>query len=412
MEELPPAEHKIPEIPKDVQKKLEKLKDKLDIFKKKVLAKYSKEVLGITLLPPEPEPPKNLPPGTPEPPKRNPDEIPVLVLLDDALKDKEHIVTFRNRLAESIDKIAVEISGSIATLTPAGHNFEAAITFTASAQSMINKGWMQIYPYKIEESKLPEINGKVKIDKIRFEEKETQPPNRYTPASLVSILEKKNLGTKATRSGIVETLFDRGYLEGQSIKATPLGIRLIESLEKYSSIIIDENLTRKLEEEMEQIQNSQEKGKDLEKKEKETIDSAKKIILDISKEFKVNEIKIGQELLKGLEILRAEQQKSNTLMPCPTCKKGNLRIMYSKKSRRYFVACSAYPECTQTFSLPPNSLIKKSDKICEADNFPKLLAIRKGKRPWEFCFNPDCPVEKAKREKWQATKNKNSEAGE
>src|SRR3989338_4052236 len=289
---------------------------------------------------------------------------------------------------------------------------EYTITFTASAQSMINKGWMQIYPYKIEESKLPEINGKVKIDKIRFEEKETQPPNRYTPASLVSILEKKNLGTKATRSGIVETLFDRGYLEGQSIKATPLGIRLIESLEKYSSIIIDENLTRKLEEEMEQIQNSQEKGKDLEKKEKETIDSAKKIILDISKEFKVNEIKIGQELLKGLEILRAEQQKSNTLMPCPTCKKGNLRIMYSKKSRRYFVACSAYPECTQTFSLPPNSLIKKSDKICEADNFPKLLAIRKGKRPWEFCFNPDCPVEKAKREKWQATKNKNSEAGE
>ncbi len=113
MDELPPAEHKIPEIPKDVQKKLEKLKDKLDIFKKKVLAKYSKEVLGITLLPPEPEPPKNLPPGTPEPPKRNPDEIPVLVLLDDALKDKEHIVTFRNRLAESIDKIAVEIDPNI-----------------------------------------------------------------------------------------------------------------------------------------------------------------------------------------------------------------------------------------------------------------------------------------------------------
>src|SRR3989338_1069439 len=50
---------------------------------------------------------------------------------------------------------------------------EYTITFTASAQSMINKGWMQIYPCKIEESKLPEINGKVKIDKIRFEEKET-----------------------------------------------------------------------------------------------------------------------------------------------------------------------------------------------------------------------------------------------
>jgi len=84
-------------------------------------------------------------------------------------------------------------------------------------------------------------------------------------------------------------------------------------------------------------------------------------------------------------------------MPCPTCKKGNLRIMYNKKSKRYFVACSAYPECKQTYSLPPNALIKKAEgnKKCEADNFPKLVAIRKGKRPWEFCFNPNCPAQKS-----------------
>jgi ssDNA-binding Zn-finger/Zn-ribbon topoisomerase 1 len=93
-------------------------------------------------------------------------------------------------------------------------------------------------------------------------------------------------------------------------------------------------------------------------------------------------------------------------MPCPACKKGNLRIMYNRGSRRYFVACSAYPDCRQTYSLPPNSLIKKSEnKFCEADSFQKLLAIRKGKRPWEFCFNPECPVEKKKREEWQAKKN-------
>ncbi len=280
---------------------------------------------------------------------------------------------------------------------------EYTITFNASAQEIIEKGWLNIYPYKIEESKLPDLNGKVKIDKIRTEEKETQPPNRFSPASLISILEKKNLGTKATRSMIVETLFDRGYLDGQSIKATPLGMRLVESLEKYSPIIIDENLTRNLEDEMEIIQNSEQKI-NLAQKEKKVIDEAKKIITEISKEFKKNESKIGKELLGGLETLRAEQQQNNTLVQCPTCKKGNLRIMYSKKSRRYFVACSAYPECTQTYSLPPNALIKKSEKICEADNFPKLLAIRKGKRPWEFCFNPECPIEKAKREQWQAKK--------
>jgi len=285
---------------------------------------------------------------------------------------------------------------------------EYAVTFTASAQAILEKGWLQVYPYKIEEGKIAELNGNVIIEKINFEKKETQPPNRYTPASLVSILEKKNLGTKATRSSIVETLFDRGYLDGQSIKATPLGMGLIETLEKHSSIIIDENLTRKLEEEMEQIQNSTEGREGLEKKEKAIVDSAKRIITDISKEFRKNEREIGEELLKGLEVLRDEQKQNNTLMQCPKCRKGMLRILYSKKSRRYFVACSAYPECRQTFSLPPNSLIKKADKTCESDQFPKLLAIRKGKRPWEFCFNPQCPIEIKKREEWNNRNEKSS----
>src|SRR3989338_7289262 len=273
--------------------------------------------------------------------------------------------------------------------------------FTASALQVLEKGWTQVYPAEMEESTLPDLSGKVKIDEIKFEEKETQPPRRFTPASLVTILEKKSLGTKSTRSTIVETLFQRGYLEGQSIKATPLGKHLIESLEKYSPIIIDENLTRQLEEKMEDIQQKAQSPKVLEEKEKQIIQTVEKEITDISKEFKAHETEIGQELAKGLEGLRQAQNEANTLMPCPTCKKGNLRIIYSKKTRRQFVACSAYPECKQTYSLPPNALIKKADKSCESDGFPKLLAIRKGKRPWEFCFNPECKIEKEKRDTWK-----------
>lgn len=277
-------------------------------------------------------------------------------------------------------------------------NTPEKITFTASGLVIKERGWTSFYPIKIEELNLPDLNGKVKIDKIDIEEKETQPPNRYSPTSLLSLLEKKNLGTKATRSIIIDTLFERGYLDGKSIQATPLGTRLITALEKYSPIIIDENLTRQLEEEMGKIHESR---AGFEEKETEVINKAKRLITDISKEFKVKEREIGQELLKGLESLRQAQNESNTLMPCKTCNKGNLRILYSKKTRRYFVACSNYPECKQTFSLPPNSLIKKSETQCPADQFPKLLAIRKAKRPWEFCFNPECPIEKEKREKWR-----------
>ncbi len=193
----------------------------------------------------------------------------------------------------------------------------------------------------------------------------------------------------STRSMIVDILFDRGYLEGTSIKATPLGIKLIDSLQKYSSIIIDENLTRQIEEQIEKLQDG---ASNLKEKEDEIISKAKNIINDISKEFKSKEREIGLELIKGIEIQREVQNQSNILMECPTCKKGNLRIMYNKKARRYFVACSNYPNCTQTYTLPPDSLIKKAETQCEADKFPKLLAIRKGRRPWEFCFNPECPL--------------------
>ncbi len=275
------------------------------------------------------------------------------------------------------------------------------IKFTASAMKIKEKGWTKVYPTKMEESELPDLNGKVKIDKIRFDEKETQPPKRYTPASLISTLEKKNLGTKATRSTIIDTLFERGYLDGKSIQATPLGLKLIEALEKYSPIIIDENLTKSLEEEMEKIQES--KG-DLQKEENQVVEKAKKIITDISKEFKVKETDIGKELAKGLEILRKEQNEANTLIQCPVCKKGNLRILFNRGSYRYFVACSAYPECKTTYSLPPNALVKKSEKICESCGFPKVMALRKGKRPWEFCFNINCDANKALRAEWEAKK--------
>ncbi len=276
------------------------------------------------------------------------------------------------------------------------------INFIADGLKIIEKGWNKVYPIKMEENDLPDINGKVKIDKIDTVSKETQPPHRYTPTSLISTLEKKNLGTKATRSSIVDTLFDRGYLDGTSIKATPLGLKLIESLEKYSPIIIDENLTRQLEEELEEIQTT--KG-NLEDKEKQLIDKVKRVITDISKEFKAKEVEIGRELASQIEELRRVQQQSNILMPCHVCKQGNLRIMYNKASRRYFLGCSNYPNCKQTYSLPPNALIKKAETQCEADHFPKLLAIRKARRPWEFCFNPDCPIEKAKREKYQSQKS-------
>lgn len=274
------------------------------------------------------------------------------------------------------------------------------LIFNVKGASIEKRNWMDIYPYKLKENEIPDINGETKVIDSHIDEKETQPPKRYSPASIISQLEKKNLGTKATRSSIVETLFDRGYVKGQSIEATPLGISLINTMEKYSPIIIDEELTRDFEKEMNSIEKA---SKGLQEKENQVLEKAQKTISQIAKQFKENENKIGNELLNANIELQEQQKTENTLIKCPKCNKGNLFINYSKKNRRQFIACDAYPNCTNTYSLPPNGMIKKTDGICEECGYPKLMRLTKGKKPWIFCFNPFCKTN----EEWVKKREEN-----
>ncbi len=275
---------------------------------------------------------------------------------------------------------------------------QVSLYFSVRGSSVRKKAWMEIYPSKLKENEIPDLDGEVKIIKVRTEEKETQPPRRYSPASILSELEKKNLGTKATRAAILETLENRGYIKDRNVKATPLGISLIGILEKYSKIIIDEKLTRDLEEEMEEILNSK---KGLKDKQKILLEKAKKIITQIAYDFEKNEEKIGKELLTA-NIQQREQQKiENKLCVCPVCKKGNLAITYSRKTKRFFVACDAYPNCKTTYSLPPNGTIKKTNKLCEKCGFPMLMCLKARRKPWFFCFNSDCETNKERIEEYR-----------
>lgn len=281
------------------------------------------------------------------------------------------------------------------------------VKFSQTGSEIKEKGWTEIYPTTMKENEIPTINGSVKIEKIEFEEKATQPPNRYSPASIISKLEKKNLGTKATRSNILDTLYNRDYIKNTSIEATALGISLIDTLEKHSPIIIDERLTRRFEKQIEKLQESEKKER-LEKEESKILKEAKKQIESISKDFKKEQNLIGQELLQANIKFREKQQIENRLRECQKCKKGYLTIKYSRKTKRYFVACDAYPDCKNTFTLPPRGLMKPAKKECEECGWPMIISIRKGKRPWIFCFNPNCETNKERIEayrKKQAEKN-------
>ena len=275
------------------------------------------------------------------------------------------------------------------------------LKFSTRGSSIRKKAWMEIYPTSLKEKEIPDIEGEVKITNSRTEGKETLPPKRYSAASIISELEKRNLGTKATRSSVIETLYDRNYIKEKSIEATSLGISLIDTLNEHSQIIIDEKLTREFEREMEDISNSK---KDFEKKEKKVIDKAKETLTKIANQFKEKEKEIGNELLKANATLMEKMKEENKLNICPKCKKGDLAITYSKKTRRHFVACNKYPDCKTTYSLPPNSLLKKLDKNCEKCGFQMLMSLRRGKKPWIFCFNSECETNRERIEEYKKRK--------
>jgi len=165
--------------------------------------------------------------------------------------------------------------------------------FILEGVKTVKEGWKEFYfPYVSEkEIILPEVKEgeELEVEKVEILEKKTEPPPRYTQASIIKEMEKRGLGTKATRSEILKTLYERKYIVGKSIKVTPLGRAVVKILREYSPKIISEDLTRKLEEEMENIY----KGK---RKREEIVEEAKRVLKEILEDFKKVEEKIGKEL--------------------------------------------------------------------------------------------------------------------
>lgn len=253
--------------------------------------------------------------------------------------------------------------------------------FEAKGTRTIERNWHELYtPYvRLEEEELPAMkeHDKVIIDEIKSLDKQTQPPKRYTPASIIKELERRNLGTKATRATIVDTLFDRGYVTGQPIEVTKLGLTTVETLDKYCPQILDEALTRHFEEEMEEIYERKKEGQ-------QVLSEARDVILKILSVFKKHEKDIGASLIGSH---RESQTIANTVGKCPSCQ-GTLMIKKGKFGK--FVACDKYPECKVTLKLPSSGLIKPTEEICTVCKFPMVLVIKKSRQPRKLCLNTNC----------------------
>lgn len=254
--------------------------------------------------------------------------------------------------------------------------------FIAKGTRTLQENWHRFYkPYlKIEEITLPDLKEHeiIAVKKMDLMDKETQPPNRYNQASLIKELERRNLGTKATRADILERLFQRGYAEGVQIKATKLGIETLKVLEKHAPVIVDEQLTVHFEEDMEKIREGQEKPQ-------KVLDEAKEILTKMLADFKKKEVAVGKEII---ESIHKTQEEQNYMGECKSCGKGKLTVKRGKFGR--FIACDKYPACKTTFKVPQAGMLLRAEKECEHCSYPRVKLVLKGKRPLEACINPNC----------------------
>ncbi|MFH1770721.1 MAG: DNA topoisomerase I [archaeon] len=254
--------------------------------------------------------------------------------------------------------------------------------FIAKGTITIKKGWYVYYGKhnNVREIKIPDAKIKdiVKVKEIIKYEKETEPPKRYSPASIIKELENRNLGTKSTRANVIDTLYQRDFIKGTRLEATLMGIGVIKTLSKYSPRIVEEELTRHFEEEMQEIR-EEKKTKD------DVLDEAKEVLTEILKDFKKNESKIGGELVTA----QKETTEKESMGSCPNCDQGTLLIKRGKFGR--FVACDKYPDCKTTFNIPNSGFIKTSGNKCKDCKVPTILIKFKGRKETEECMNPKCP---------------------
>lgn len=249
----------------------------------------------------------------------------------------------------------------------------------------INLGWINFYGkyFNAEEVEVPSLRegGRVRLKTVLVEEKFEKRPPRFNKGSLLEKMEEENLGTKSTRAEIIDTLYKRKYIVGESMKPTRLGFQVIETLSKYSEKIISVELTREMEEALEKIELGRE---GTEKVLEQTFYFTWQAINELSSNLE----KIGLELKGAIQETMLENR---TLGKCKKCGEGTLIIIYNKKTGKRFVGCTNYKKgCNFAAPLPQKGVLQNTGKICDRCGWP-ILQLRNGKILWKFCVNPECP---------------------
>jgi DNA topoisomerase-1 len=260
-------------------------------------------------------------------------------------------------------------------------------TFRASGAVQKFDGYLAVYQIaKEDEEKEDETEGEgrtlppvregetLRLETIRPEQHFTEPPPRYTEATLVKELEEKGIGRPSTYATIISTIVEREYVNKDQGRFTPtmLGEKVSELLVKSFADIFDVGFTARMEEELDEI----EEGKL----------PWKRSVKDFWDRFE-------EDLDKAAGEMESYKAGIPTGQKCEKCGTGELLERISRHG--FFLGCSRYPDCDFTRDLSPElgGEEVESEAVTEyCDNCGREMTIKRGRfGPFLACTGyPDC----------------------
>ena len=290
---------------------------------------------------------------------------------------------------------------------------DESIKFRSSGSVLKFEGFLKVYQdleNKDDADKiLPELKKKesLKINKILDEQHFTEPPPRYSEASLVKKLEELGIGRPSTYASIISVLSTRNYVDliNKRFHPTDRGKLLAAFLEKLFSKYVDYNFTAKLEDQLDEISSGKVKWKG--------------VLENFWKDFNENvQLVKGKRTREVLDLLNESlgelifdtTQDGKIDRRCPTCTNGELSLKNSFRGGA-FIGCSNYPECKFTRPLSKSKAAEQNalpePKVIGLNENGKDILLKSGRfGPYlQYEISEDLKSYKDKKKR----KNKNEE---
>ncbi|WRD34683.1 type I DNA topoisomerase [Helicobacter pylori] len=276
--------------------------------------------------------------------------------------------------------------------------------FKASGRKLLFDGYYKILGNDDKDKLLPNLkeNDPIKLEKLESNAHVTEPPARYSEASLIKVLESLGIGRPSTYAPTISLLQNRDYIkvEKKQISALESAFKVIEILEKHFEEIVDSKFSASLEEELDNIaQNKadyQQVLKDFYYPFMDKIEAGKKNIISQKVHEKTGQScpKCGGELVKKNSRYGAfiacnnypkckyikQTENANNGAKQESCEKCGGEMVQKFSRNGAFLACNNYPECKNTKSLKNTPNAKE---VIEGVKCPECggdIALKRGKK--------------------------------